>query len=250
MYRNRQKRAFTLIELLVVIAIIALLLSVLMPSLQKAKESARKIVCRSNLKTQYLACKLYVDDYDDRLPATYGYWAWGGKRGKESATDAQDKFLNPYIGRTGKVNEDEESVLKAFKCPSDKGMYTKDHGKPDAAWPVDRGPTWWDAVGVSYHFNDSALANDYVRRLNGKKITKVRIPSTLILAGDGTMITYFLDYNPFHYGYWHNQKELGWSNNVFMDGHVDYFQITNDNPDFQNGPGWTVLFDSQNESIP
>jgi prepilin-type N-terminal cleavage/methylation domain-containing protein/prepilin-type processing-associated H-X9-DG protein len=238
---SRREKGFTLIELLVVIAIIALLLSILMPSLQKAKESARKIVCRSNLKTQYLACTLYVNDYDDRLPATYGYWAWGGKRGKESATDAQDKFLNPYIGRTGKVNEDEESVLKAFKCPSDKGMYQGD----DGFWPTDRLPSWWDTVGVSYHYNSHALNNDAKRGLWGKKYTRVRRPGRCILAGDGAMIVYFLNANPFQYGYWHNKKELGWSNNVFVDGHVDYFQMTNDNPDFQNGPGWTVLFDSQ-----
>ncbi len=118
MFFSRREKGFTLIELLVVIAIIALLLSILMPSLQKAKESARKIVCRSNLKTQYLACTLYVNDYADTLPKTFGYWLWGGKQGTEASTTDQIKFLNPYIGRTGKVeSDDDESVLKVFKCP-------------------------------------------------------------------------------------------------------------------------------------
>lgn len=248
MFFSQREKGFTLIELLVVIAIIALLLAIIMPSLQKAKESARKIVCRSNLKTQFLACTLYVDDYDDTLPkttqaASYIYWTWGGKQGLESGTTEQIKFLNPYIGRTGKVeSDDDESVLTVFKCPSDKGMYQGD----DGYWATDRLPTWWDTVGVSYHYNSHALNNDQQRGLWGKKYTRVQSPARCILAGDGAMVAYFLDANPFQYGYWHNKKELGWSNNVFVDGHIDYFQLTNDNPDFQNGPGWTVLFDSLN----
>lgn len=84
----------------------------------------------------------------------------------------------------------------------------------------------------------------------GDKTTRVQSPTRCILAGDGTIVTYFLNSTPFQYGYWHKKTELGWSNNVFMDGHVDYFQMTNDNPDFQNGPGWTVLFDSRKQSTP
>ena len=240
MFYSRREKGFTLIELLVVIAVIALLLSILVPSLKMAKEHAKRVICRSNLKTQYLACTLYVNDYDNKLPTTYSYWSWGGKQGKEVGSDAKDKFLNPYVGRTGDVDtEDKESALKVFKCPSDKGMYQGN----DGFWPVDRLPSWWDTVGVSYHYNCAALNNDYDIGLWGKKILKVLSPARIILVGDGTIITYFLNQTPFQYGYWHNRKELGWSNNVFMDGHVDYFQMTNDNPDFQNGPGWTVLFE-------
>lgn len=62
------KRAFTLIELLVVIAIIALLLAVLMPALQKAKEVGKRIVCANGLKQIGYAMKAYGDAYDDKLP--------------------------------------------------------------------------------------------------------------------------------------------------------------------------------------
>jgi prepilin-type N-terminal cleavage/methylation domain-containing protein/prepilin-type processing-associated H-X9-DG protein len=61
---------FTLIELLVVIAIIALLMAVLLPSLQRARNQARSVVCRANLRQWGQVLGLYVDDYEGRLPCS------------------------------------------------------------------------------------------------------------------------------------------------------------------------------------
>jgi prepilin-type N-terminal cleavage/methylation domain-containing protein/prepilin-type processing-associated H-X9-DG protein len=63
-----KKRAFTLIELLVVIAIIALLLSILVPSLSKVKVAVEEVLCRSNIRQYGLAGKMYLDDYNSKFP--------------------------------------------------------------------------------------------------------------------------------------------------------------------------------------
>lgn len=66
--RLRAKEAFTLIELLVVVAIIALLISILLPSLSRAREQARRTVCGVHVRGYVSMLAMYASDYNDFLP--------------------------------------------------------------------------------------------------------------------------------------------------------------------------------------
>src|SRR5687767_7756899 len=72
--RMRRKHAFTLVELLVVIGIIALLVGILLPALNRARQSANSVWCLSNLRQMGTAMFMYAQAHKDRLPLSY----WNG----------------------------------------------------------------------------------------------------------------------------------------------------------------------------
>ncbi|MGR3295710.1 MAG: type II secretion system protein, partial [Candidatus Bathyanammoxibius sp.] len=69
-------KGFTLIELLVVISIIALLMAILLPALQRARNQARAVVCQTNLKQWGTILALYTEENQGRLPATSLEFLW------------------------------------------------------------------------------------------------------------------------------------------------------------------------------
>lgn len=73
MQQNRQHDGFTLIELLIVISIIALLISLLLPSLKAARDAAKVVQCSSNMRQFRAGYSAYVLDYDGWLPVWYGW---------------------------------------------------------------------------------------------------------------------------------------------------------------------------------
>jgi prepilin-type N-terminal cleavage/methylation domain-containing protein/prepilin-type processing-associated H-X9-DG protein len=108
------RRGFTLIELLVVIAIIALLMSILMPALNRAREQGKRIACLNNLKQLAMGWILYADDNDDKV--TYANTgrndAWvlypGADATKEESLDGiRSGMLFRYCPE-----------VKLYKCPT------------------------------------------------------------------------------------------------------------------------------------
>src|SRR5690348_2980681 len=70
--RRSSRRGFTLVELLVVIGIIAVLISILLPALNKARQQANEVKCESNMKQLYTCIAMYVGDNKQYLP--YPNW--------------------------------------------------------------------------------------------------------------------------------------------------------------------------------
>lgn len=121
----RSKKGFTLIELLVVIAIIALLLSIVIPSLRLAKEHAQRLTCSMNLKSLGAGLHVYVQSYDQKTPphvhyngneypngTSTGYQPW---QGYFTGLDMTEPQLRPV--QLGKLFSDRiVDVAKVFYC--------------------------------------------------------------------------------------------------------------------------------------
>lgn len=125
-----RKRGFTLVELLVVIAIIGILVALLLPAIQYARESARRTQCSSNLRNVGVALQNFHDSYGS-FPAGWNAdvpdgepgWGWGAYL---LGHLEQNSLLDSQIHLDAHIDEPENEIARAtvipiYLCPSDPG---------------------------------------------------------------------------------------------------------------------------------
>jgi len=215
--RSGWNRAFTLIELLVVIAIIAILASMLLPALSKAKEAGRRIACANSIRQLGMAASMYADDNDGRFPVRVlgtlpGAWP----------TTLHEYYKNPRI----------------LVCPSD-GPNPARAITDEKTWPYDAAPRSFIINGWNDYWQANGT-NVSVGNINGilgmaMPESAIKEPSETILFGEKQTESahYFMDFletasgNDFEeveHGRHMGLKSSGGSNYAFADGSARYLK--------------------------
>ncbi len=208
---------FTLIELLVVIAIIAILAAMLLPALNKARESAQKINCTSRLNQCLKAEQLYSNDFRDY------YYVHGMFNG-----DAPHSYWNSVLIHSGYLNR------KVISCPGSKPKTGADEiGWPEASYGIfrfDFGGSAGDPRGPWSKDYEEELGNYNIRVVSGgvegyfMTLAKMKAPTRIPVFADVRKLNGegFMAFNP---RYFHPASAIALAhsqaaNIAYADGHV------------------------------
>lgn len=230
---------FTLIELLVVVAIMAVLLAFLLSTLERARESARRAVCASNLRQIGAGWQLYaMENRDAFMTVFFDYFGvgYGGKTACDFPT-TRPRELNPYLA----LPSTDVSDAPVFRCPSDRGL-EEPYGN---FRPIPASRPLYDLFGSSYAANGLVLSGllehvpgddppgwgdpptPQIMRYRPLRIDEVRVPAAIfVLSGDAPQSG--LVYNM--HTAWHGADGLR-RNLVFLDGHAAFTRLLRRQPD-------------------
>ncbi len=183
------KNAFTLIELLVVISIIAMLLSILMPSLSNAREQAKEIICRSNIRQLYLANIGYANEnsqsYVRAAPDIFsgfgiggGKMRWHGVRQPDTATSGPTNKFDPTKGPLVGYLADGE----VKKCPSFKHY----EDSTAQAFEAGGGGFGYNSIGIGSRAYDYGFTNEAMR--SSMRSTEIEKPFMKVMFTDTAFV--------------------------------------------------------------
>ena len=216
-----KKAGFTLIELLVVIAIIALLFAILLPSLQRAKEAARRAVCSSQLRQVGTAMAAYAADWENLLPY-YGdeMHPYALYRSEPQWLDAQGKPIATKLAclyEAGHITEP-----KVFYCPSNRlALYRFQSYTDPKPWGTlpqrfnaedGQGHNQWVRMGYTYYPTDPRSPMD----------ASIQAPQTVAKGIDklDPRLPYMTDIIRHKDEISHKRQKTYAVNALFSDGHV------------------------------
>ncbi|MBN1972588.1 MAG: type II secretion system protein [Sedimentisphaerales bacterium] len=210
------KRGFTLIELLVVIAIISVLFAVLMPALNKVRESGKRIACLSNLKNLTYGWSMYADDSDDNICSgrmaspNNGAPAWCGDAW-QSATKSLTQEQQEAAIRSGAIFQYVKDI-SAYRCT------TAVRGEYESFTVVD---------GMNGEGADLSAAEKGIRGLICKNRNEIKRPSDRLVFLDEGFITPSSFATRYSREYWWDVPAIRHGNGdtvSFVDTHVEYYK--------------------------